>query len=115
MSTAKSELLTEEIDESSLTELDLKICPICKSTTFKPKFISHGFQVQSCQTCHLQLLNPQPSDQVLKANYYANFFVKESTLEANRITSELNRSSVTFYLDMLEKYNGSLGNRLLVV
>src|SRR4051812_30173343 len=115
MSIPKSDILVEEIISSNPSQYKLKHCPICKNTIFENEFILQDFQVQSCKTCRLQLLNPQPSEEVLNAIYSAEYFLTGYSQAAVQLVSEMKQATAILYLDMLINYSGYTSGKLLEV
>lgn len=97
------------------SDLALACCPVCKSPKLKDDFQYEGFQVQACPVCHLKLLNPQPSNEVLADIYGADYFLTDYSPEAARKVSEMKRATARLYLDTLEQYSGNRGGKLLEV
>jgi len=108
----------KELDTNPKQELSrpkLINCPICKNQNFQDAFVFQGFQVQSCLACHLQFLNPQPSDQTLETIYDSNYFLGSVTPVVAQEISTLKRSTARLYLDKLESYIGQQRGKLLEI
>ncbi len=57
---------------------DIKKCPVCNNETFKPAFRknvnNNDYQFIVCTQCELLFINPQPSTEMLKKVYSAQYF-----------------------------------------
>jgi SAM-dependent methyltransferase len=61
------------------------------------------------------MLNPQPSDSALAQIYSANYFLGDGIPEQEAINSEMKRATGRLYLDLLESYAVTRGEKLLEV
>ena len=52
-----------------------EVCPLCESPDLQYSFVKHGFRMVQCGGCHLVLLNPQPSHEVLAQIYSEDYFL----------------------------------------
>ncbi|QOV87881.1 glycosyltransferase [Humisphaera borealis] len=98
-------------------------CPLCRSRRLHyafsipgPKTAENaaqgdGLRVVRCDECRFMLLNPQPSDAELRSIYSADYFLSDEQGHAERMKSSTARG----YLEMLSRYRGSTGGRLLEV
>lgn len=110
----KGYLVTSLLEREEL-HLKIRECPVCSSAEFKDKYIKEGYQVQECQGCQLQLLNPQPSNEELAEIYSSNYFLGEKTEAALQQVAEMKRATAQLYLDALLNYGVKQGGRLLEV
>ncbi len=103
------------LEEAEKITSKIENCPLCHSSRLHDLFIYQGFQVQICQDCRLQLLNPQPSDEVLASIYGADYFLADFAPDAAAQVARLKRTTAGLYLDMLTRYSGYRQGKLLEV
>jgi SAM-dependent methyltransferase len=87
---------------------------LCGSQHLQYVFVSHGYPVAQCQGCHLLMLSPQPSDEVLLGIYSANYFLGDGTPAHEILNSEMKRATARLYLDLLASYGENRGQLLEV-
>lgn len=93
----------------------VKKCPICSNTRLHYVFSVGSYRVVRCSECGLLMLNPQPSDEELGAIYGAHYFLGEGSDAERMHVATLKRATAANYLDLLSRYRGCQGGRLLEV
>jgi SAM-dependent methyltransferase len=61
------------------------------------------------------MLNPQPSDAELAAIYNDTYFLGEQNAQAEKSVSDLKSATAQLYLDLIGRYRGTEGGRLLEI
>jgi SAM-dependent methyltransferase len=90
-------------------------CLICHGKKIHYCFSVGKFRVEECANCGLMRLNPQPTDQELRAIYGASRRIGEDP-DIHRHASELRSFTADHYLDLLAEYVGvPLAGRLLKI
>lgn len=85
-------------------------CILCGGDQYKYLFDVEGHPLFSCQTCRLQFLNPQPSDEQLNQIYSVNYSVPldESLID------QLKTQTAKLYLERIERLRSHrAGDKLL--
>lgn len=101
--------------EREKLDLEIVTCPLCGNHQFQTEFVKNGFQVQKCSACHLELLNPQPSDGQLDEIYSSNYFLGDKSEKSLAQVAEMKRATAQLYLKSLLNYGAPQGGRLLEV
>lgn len=103
------------MDSQSNARPAVKACHVCEGTRVYYLFSTSGHRVVRCQDCGLVFLNPQPSDEELRAIYSAQYFLGSETEEGQRDASEIKQATGGEYLSEIVRYRGNQGGRLLEV
>lgn len=101
-------------------------CPVCQSRRLHYAFSipgaaesSDSYRVVRCDDCRLMLLNPQPSDAELETIYGERYFIGRRGDEPGgpdpRRVAVLKAATARQYLQLLARYQGTAGGRLLDV
>ena len=90
-------------------------CPVCRSTRLHYSFSVSGHRVVRCDDCGLLMASPQPSDDELARIYGEDYFLVEKNGVGQRHVDELKQATADLYLDLLERYHGKPGGRLLEI
>ena len=90
-------------------------CPVCRSTRLHYSFSVSGHRVVRCDDCGLLMANPQPSDDELARIYGDDYFLGEKNEVGQTAIDELKQGTANLYLDLLERYRGKEGGRLLEI
>jgi SAM-dependent methyltransferase len=91
----------------------IKDCIICRSNRLHYLFSVCGYRVVRCDDCGLLLINPQPSDEELARIYSSDYFFGGTSVNTQRGMEDLKQQTADLYLDLLERYRGETGGRLL--
>lgn len=90
------------------------MCVVCGSAQSDILFTVYSYPVHECQTCKLQYLWPQPTDEDLTRIYSENYFFGKDVGELEQ--SRLKRATANLYLDQIEKRVGNpVGKKLLEI
>lgn len=91
-------------------------CPICGElgrTEFA--FRRNDSAIYSCDSCGVQFVHPQPSDEALASIYSENYFLgSEDEAAANRV-AELKRATAALYMDTIGARLKTVAPRLLEI
>jgi SAM-dependent methyltransferase len=90
-------------------------CPICRSVRLYYAFGLQGYRVVRCSDCRILMLNPQPSDAELGAIYNDTYFLGEQDQHGEASVSGLKAATARLYLDLIHRYRGTHGGRLLEI
>lgn len=93
----------------------VKACQVCEGTRVYYLFSKSGHRVVRCDDCGLVFLNPQPSDEELRAIYSAQYFLGSETERGKRDASEVKQATGREYLSEITRYRGNQGGQLLEV
>jgi hypothetical protein len=73
------------------------------------------YRLLGCQDCGFLTMFPQPSDQRLAEIYGANYTLLQESELARRHFAELKRMTASKYLELIGRYRGQSGGRLLEI
>lgn len=90
-------------------------CPVCESRRLRYAFSHHDYRVVRCADCRLMFLNPQPSDGELASIYGSDYFLGGDTPAGRESAGRMKSATARHYLDLLGRYRGGHGGRLLEV
>jgi SAM-dependent methyltransferase len=76
-------------------------CPVCGETCLRKLFNKFGCAVLGCRGCGLQLLHPQPGDNVLAEVYRAGYFLGAPTPEEDKRVQRMKRATGALYAERL--------------
>ena len=101
--------------DSSHEQRVITRCPVCLGRRLHYLFSVGGYRVVRCENCTLMLSNPQPSDHDLARIYSEDYFLVEKNEAGQRHVDQLKQATADSYLDLLEKYRGTAGGKLLEI
>jgi SAM-dependent methyltransferase len=93
----------------------LPLCPLCRGVRLHYAFGIQGFRAVRCADCRLLMLNPQPSDAELGSIYTDAYFLGSGEDEGPASVSAMKAATARLYLDLLRRYRGAHGGRLLEI
>ena len=94
----------------------LEHCLLCGGRRLHYAFAKDRRRIVACTDCRLLFQNPQPSDADLAAIYTDSYFVTAGMNEAERADAERTKAATARgYLDLIARYRGRTGGRLLEV
>jgi SAM-dependent methyltransferase len=78
-------------------------CPLCGNGTLNSHKTDYkGIKIEKCPSCHLEMMNPQYTDQYLN-QYYSSYFDLEH-MDDDPKWGEALREGHNFYISLIEKY-----------
>ena len=101
--------------DAPLSPRVLTRCPVCAGTRLHYLFSVGGYRIVRCDDCTLMMSNPQPPDSDLARIYGEDYFLVEGNEAGRRHVDELKQATAESYLDLLEKYRGSSGGKLIEI
>jgi SAM-dependent methyltransferase len=93
----------------------LQACPFCSSPKLHYAFGLQGFRVVRCADCGILALNPQPSHAELSAIYSEHYFLGDPDARGASSVSGMKAATARLYLDVIRRYRGRHGGRLLEI
>lgn len=89
-------------------------CVICNSNDFLARVKVSGYVIFECTHCKFQIMDPQPSDDVLSNIYNQEYFVLASNFADKKHVSDLKRATADQYLSKLLKDVKNINDKLLL-
>jgi len=105
----------DEVRSASTSRPHLHTCPICGSVRLHYAFGLQQFRAVRCSECRILMLNPQPSDAELGAIYTENYFLGDPDAQGESSVSGMKAATARLYLDLIQRYRGTHGGRLLEI
>jgi SAM-dependent methyltransferase len=93
----------------------LPACPICASAKLHYAFGLQSYRVVRCADCGILTLNPQPSNNELGAIYSDHYFLGDPHARGASSASGMKAATARLYLDLIRRYRGRHGGRLLEI
>jgi SAM-dependent methyltransferase len=90
-------------------------CVVCRSPRLHYLFSVAGYRIVKCDDCGLLLTNPQPSNDELARIYASDYFLRGRSETSAEAVEQLKSRTASLYLDLIERYRGERGGRLLEV
>ena len=90
-------------------------CVVCRSPRLHYLFSVAGYRIVRCDDCGLLSTNPQPSDDELGRIYASDYFLRGRSEASQESVERLKSRTAGLYLDLIERYRGQRGGRLLEV
>ena len=90
-------------------------CIVCRSPRLHYLFSVAGYRIVRCDDCGLLSTNPQPSDDELGGIYASDYFLRGRSEASQEAVERLKSRTAGLYLDLIERYRGQGGGRLLEV
>ena len=90
-------------------------CIVCRSPRLYYLFSVSGYRIVRCDDCGLLLTNPQPSIDELDRIYASDYFLRGRSESSQEAVEQLKSRTAALYLDLLERYRGEKGGRLLEI
>ena len=90
-------------------------CVVCRNSRLHYLFSVAGYRIVRCDDCGLLLSNPQPSDDELARIYTSDYFLRGRSETSPEAVEHLKSRTASHYLDLIERYRGESGGRLLEV
>lgn len=91
------------------------ICPACNSTRFTHRFDVDGHPQLRCDQCSLEMLHPQPPDEVLASIYNEDYQLAAGSKEENTALDTMKEMTAGLYLDALKGLSLPDGAKLLEI
>lgn len=90
-------------------------CIICSSQRVYYVFSVQQYRLVGCRDCGHMMLSPQPTDAELAAIYGERYALLNRDEAGRQQFSTIKRATARHYLDVIERYRGSCGGRLLEI
>jgi len=90
-------------------------CPACGSTDYSKRFIIDTFPLLQCKRCSLELLHPQPSNEILGAIYNKEYQLAANSELENSTLDGMKEMTARLYLETLNKLDLPNNPKLLEI
>ncbi len=91
----------------------IRTCPVCQSMKIYYLFSIYSYRLTQCNDCELIILNPQLTDCELKSTFNQRYYIDIKTSGGQDHVESLKRKTANYYLDLIEKYRGEKGGKLI--
>jgi SAM-dependent methyltransferase len=105
----------DDVRAAATSRPHLNACPICRGVRLHYAFGLQGFRAVRCADCRILMLNPQPSDAELRAIYTDTYFLGDPGAHGESSASGMKSATARLYLDLIHRYRGAHGGRLLEI